>query len=83
MRVGLGFEQQRIHAHIGHRACGQRLKILGGADFAAGCIACMAVGGVRVFVCCNVRANRHAGVVAHVLRLEGRDLVALAGVPAA
>jgi geranylgeranyl pyrophosphate synthase len=51
--VPLGLEQQRVHAHIGHRARGQRLKVLRTADLAAG---------------------HHTGVVAHVLRLERRDI---------
>ena len=57
--VALGLEQQRVHAHIGHRARSQRLEVLGAADLAT----------------CH-----HAGVVAHVLRLERRHLQALASV---
>ena len=64
--VALGLEQQRIHTHLGLCTGGQRLKILGAANFTLA-----------------VTGRHDAGVVAHVLRLEGRDLEALAGVMAA
>jgi hypothetical protein len=57
--VGLGLEQQRVHAHIGIGPRRQRLKVLRAADLATG---------------------HHAGVVAHVLRLERRHLQPLARV---
>ena len=66
MRVALGLEQQRVHAHIGHGVGGQRLEILGTADFAL-----------------PLSDAHHPCVVAHVLRLERRNLEALARVVAA
>ena len=63
-RIGLGLEQQGVHAHIGHRACGQGLQVLGCADLAP----------------LTVGRGDNTGVIAHVLRLERRDLQALAAV---
>jgi hypothetical protein len=65
--VGLGLEQERVHAHVGPRARRQRLKVLGRADFAQPAIG----------------RGHHPRVVAHVLRLEGAHHQALAGIPAA
>ena len=59
--VELGYKQQRVHAHIGHGACCERLEVLRAADLAL---------------------PHHPGVVAHVLRFEGHDFEALAGVVA-
>jgi len=64
--IGLGLEQQRVHAHIRFSPGRQRLKVLGTADFAK-----------------PVCRSHNACVVAHVLRLEWRDLQALSGVVAA
>jgi hypothetical protein len=36
VRVALGFQQQRVHAHLGCRTGGQCLEILRAADFATG-----------------------------------------------
>jgi len=72
VRVGLGFEQQRIHAHVGLGARGQRLKVLRAADLAHGGLSTRAR-----------QSRHHARVVAHVLRLERRDLQAPVGVVAA
>ena len=78
-RIGLGLEQQRVHAHIRHGARGQRLKVLGRADFAHFrahlCRACFRIAGCQ--------ARHHAGVVAHVLRLERGHFQALVGIVAA
>ncbi|EWS52494.1 hypothetical protein X551_04720 [Methylibium sp. T29] len=65
--VVLGLQQHRVHAHVGQHPGGQRLEVLRAADLAEPAPA----------------ARHHARVVAHVLRLEGRDLQALARVPAA
>ena len=61
VRVPLGFQQQRVHVHIGYCTCRQRLKILRTANFAT---------------------RNYPRVVAHVLRLERRNLEALTGVVA-
>ncbi len=63
-RVRLGFEQQRVHAHIRHGTCRQGLQVLGCADLAP-----LPIG----------RGN-HARVVTHVLRFERRHFQALAAV---
>ena len=60
VRVALGLEQDRIHAHLGDPPRGERLKILRASHLAA---------------------RRDARVVAHVLRLERRDLESLARIP--
>lgn len=63
-RVGLGLEQQRIHAHIGHGPGRQGLQILRRTDLAP----------------LPLRRGNDTRVIAHVLRLEWRDLQALAAV---
>jgi hypothetical protein len=61
-RVALGFQQHGVHVHRRQGASGQRLKVLGGTDLAQSAVA----------------ARHHAGVVAHVLRLERRHVHAAA-----
>ena len=65
--VVLGLEQHRVHAHLGRGARRQRLKVLRAADLAHRA----------------VDARHDTRVVAHVLRLERRDLQTLPRVPAA
>ena len=60
--IGLGLEEDGVHAHIGPHAGREGLEVLGAADFAPA----------------TVGAGHDAGVVAHVLRLERGDLEALA-----
>ncbi|MNV01200.1 hypothetical protein D3C71_913960 [compost metagenome] len=67
VRVGLGLEQQRVHAHLRLGTGREGLEILGTADFAH-----HASG-----------ARHHTRVVAHVLRLERRHLEAEVAVVAA
>ena len=65
--IALGLEQHRVHVDAGDHARGQRLEVLRRADFPEAA----------------ARARHDAGVVAHVLRLEGRDIDALPRGPAA
>ena len=76
-------------SHVGHGAGGQGLEILGAADLAAAFRRAAPrkarpLGGQRSTRSGKRGGSRnHARVVAHVLRLEGRDLQAPAGIPAA
>ena len=69
VRVALGLQEQGVVTHFRLGARGERLEVLGAADFATPIKAC--------------KACHDTGIVAHVLRLERRHLEALAGIPTA